>query len=236
MINNVRIILVNPSHPGNIGAVARAMKTMGLSELYLVNPASFPDEQAITRASGADDLLDKATVVTDLQQALAGCHFVIGTSARSRALNKPIVTPRQAAGSVANQPDVHFGLLFGRERTGLTNEELSICHQHLMIDSNPEFSSLNLAAAVQIISYELRMAITSQQDKPQTETRELASADQLIGFYQHLEKTLTGIHFLDPKQPKLLMQRLQRLFNRALLDAKEINILRGILSNIDKGK
>ncbi len=232
MIHNVRIVLVNPSHPGNIGATARAMKTMGLSDLCLVNPKQFPDSEATARASGADDLLDQARVVNTLQQGLQGCQVILGTSARQRSLSKPLLTARQSADTISQTPNTQFAILFGCERTGLSNEELSLCHQHVMIPSQPDFSSLNLAAAVQIMAYELYSAKQSNSDEKLSAKRDLAPADQLLGFYQHLEETLTAIHFLDPKQPKLLMQRLQRLFNRAMLDSKEINILRGILSNI----
>lgn len=235
MLDNVRIVLVNPSHPGNIGATARAMKTMGLSELYLLNPKTFPDPKATARASGALDILEQAQVVNHLSDAVAGCEWIIGTSARNRHLSKPMTNPRRCAAHITRQPQNRFALLFGRERTGLTNEELSACHQHLMIASNPDFSSLNLGSAVQIVAYELRMAsLSTEEITPTDAPRQLAPADQLMGFYQHLEKILRDIEFLDPKQPKQLMQRLQRLFNRALLDTREINILRGILSHIER--
>lgn len=233
MLSTIRIILVNPKHPGNIGAAARAMKTMGLRELYLLQPENFPSPQAIARAVGADDILNSATVVSNFEQALEGCHLVFGTSARSRSLEKPEITPGECAAQIINAGQAHkCAILFGRERVGLYNEELSLCHQHIVIPANEEFSSLNLASAVQIIAYELRLKALAGMVNPK-EQRQLAPQDQVLGFYTHLEQTLTGIGFIDPKQPKLLMQRLHRLFNRSALDSKEINILRGMLSKID---
>lgn len=234
MLDNLRVILVNPSHPGNVGATARALKNMGISELWLLNPQDYLSPHATARASGATDILAKAPVVNTLQEAVAGCEIILGTSARNRFLEKPVLTPRECATTICAAPKTRFALLFGRERTGLTNEELSICHQQIIIPTNPEFSSLNLAAAVQLIAYELRVTALAEKTLAVLPQRELAAADQLLGFYQHLEKTLIDIKFIDPKQPKLLMQRLQRLFNRALLDKKEINILRGILTSVDR--
>ncbi len=236
MLQNIRLVLVNPSHPGNIGASARAMKNMGLSELYLVDPKEFPSEEANIRASGATDILENATVVKELGEALEGCDLIYGASARHRTLEKPVLTPNECAKVILSQPNYKVAILFGRERAGLSNDELSLCHSHIVIPTVDEFSSLNLAAEVQVISSELRCAYIDHNDSnmSQDNARELAPADQVLGFYQHLEQTLVEIGFLDPKQPKMLMQRLQRLFNRCLLDTKEINILRGILSNIEK--
>lgn len=235
MLEQVRIILVNPSHPGNIGATARAMKNMGLSELCLVAPDRFPDGEATARASGADDILESAEVVTNIEQAVLGCGLVLGTSARERRLEKPLLSPSEAATEVKSLGNQKTALLFGRESIGLTNEELSLCHAHIVIPTVEEFSSLNLAQAVQIICYALRVAELGCDKAPTlfTEERELASADQVFGFYDHLQQTLIEIKFLNPSQPKMLMQRLQRLFNRAQLDSTEINILRGILSRVE---
>lgn len=232
MFEHIRIILVSPSHPGNIGATARAMKNMGLTELYLVRPKDFPSQQAIIRASGADDVLAEACVVESLSSALQDCHVVYGTSARTRSLEKPTATPRQAAAAIAKHP-VKTAIVFGRESTGLTNEELAICHQHIIIPT-AEYRSLNLAAAVQVISYELRIAASEGEGTVAIEERSTASVDQILGFYQQLQRVLIDIKFLDPKQPKMLMQRLQRLFNRAQLDTTELNILRGILSRVER--
>lgn len=234
MLNHIRIVLVNTSHAGNIGAVARAIKNMGLCELYLVSPESFPNHQATARAAGADNILENAVVVDDLPSAITGCDLVFGTSARSRTLSWPMCNPRECAEQISSEPTRQIAIVFGRERTGLTNEELSYCHQHVFIPTDPKFSSLNLAAAVQVIVYEVRMAVFNKTENKQSEKRVLATADQMNGYYQHLEKTLTNLEFLDPKQPKMLLQRLRRLFNRAEVDDTELNILRGILSAIDR--
>jgi len=229
MLENIRIVLVSPSHPGNMGSVARAMKNMGLSDLVLVNPEVYPNDQARAVAVGAVDILNKARIVETLEEALQGCKMIFGTSARVRALEKPLVTPREAATELVSQEKA--AILFGRESSGLTNEELSICHKHIVIPTDENFSSLNLAAAAQILSYECFLA--SKIYATETHERVLAPADQLLGFYTHLQKTLTEIEFIDPKQPRQLMMRLRRLFNRAALDSTEINILRGILSQVD---
>src|SRR3990167_3516643 len=235
MLTEVRIILVNPSHPGNVGATARAMKNMGLSELYLVSPEQFPSKEAVIRASGADDLLANACVVPDLMTALRDCVMVYGTSARVRALEKPTLPPREAATEILCDK-VKSAIVFGRESTGLTNEELAICHRHIVIPTSEGYRSLNLASAVQVIAHELRVpALAETVTEPQfISQREIASADQVLGFYEHLQNVLIDIKFLDPKQPKMLMQRLQRLFNRAHLDITELNILRGILSRVER--
>ncbi|ABX78897.1 tRNA (cytosine(32)/uridine(32)-2'-O)-methyltransferase TrmJ [Coxiella burnetii] len=235
MFQNVRIVLVNPSHPGNIGAAARAMKTMGFSRLYLVKPELFPHEQATARAAGADAVLASARVVDDLTAALEGCNLVFGTSARSRTLPWPLKTARECAEqSVQHQGNI--AIVFGRERSGLTNEELAQCQYHVTIPTEAAFSSLNLAQAVQILTYEMRMAKLNAVDPRHQNTpiQQLATADQMEGFYVHLEKTLVDIKFIDPKQPKMLMKRLRRLFNRAQIDETELNILRGILASIHR--
>lgn len=235
MLNNIRIILVNPSHPGNIGGVARAMKNMGLSRLYLVAPEKFPHQQATIRAVGAQDILDAAVVTADLPQALVGCEFVYATSARSRYLDWPTCDARQCGSEVAQtQHQTEVAVVFGRESSGLTNEELAHCHIHLHIPADEEFSSLNLAAAVQVVAYELRMAWLAQNPQSAREARPRAPHEQLTGFYDHLESTLIQLGYLNPRYPKHLMQRLHRLFNRAQLDSIEINILRGILTAMNK--
>lgn len=234
-MKNVRIVLVNTSHPGNIGATARAMKNMAFSRLYLVAPQKFPHQKATVRAAGADDILEQACVVEDLPTALAGCDLVFATSARLRALSWPMCQPRQCAEQIVQQPEREIALVFGRERMGLTNEELAYCQHHVHIPTQDSFSSLNLAAAVQVMVYEIYATFRSDlQSLRNHELRELATVDQMAGFYDHLERTLTELQFLDPKQPKMLMQRLKRLFNRAQVDTTELNILRGILSAINK--
>lgn len=235
MFGNIRIVLVNTSHPGNIGAAARAMKNMAFSRLYLVQPEIFPHQQATVRAAGADDILANATVVSDLQTALKDCDLVFATSARLRTLPWPVCNPRQCAEQISQQPQREVAIVFGRERTGLTNEELSSCHQHVYIPTASDFSSLNLAAAVQLVVYEIYMKTLNKHEQSEfPEERSLATANQMDGYYQHLEQTLINLEFLDPKQPKMLIQRLKRLFNRAQIDITELNILRGILSAMDK--
>ena len=235
MFDRIRIVLVNTSHPGNIGAAARAMKNMGFSRLVLVSPESFPHEFAQARAAGADDILENAQVVDDLSTALKGCDLVFASSARARTLSWPLCNPRECAEQIAESSEREVALVFGRERTGLTNDELSYCQHHISIPTEENFSSLNLAAAVQVMAYEIRMTgLAREQGGHSQAERSLATADQMTGLYQHLEKTLTELEFIDPKQPKMLMQRLKRLFSRAEVDVTELNILRGILSAVDK--
>ncbi|MEJ2687494.1 MAG: tRNA (cytosine(32)/uridine(32)-2'-O)-methyltransferase TrmJ [Gammaproteobacteria bacterium] len=236
MLANIRIVLVNTSHPGNIGAVARAMKTMCLEQLYLVGPKTYPSAEATARASGADDLLARARVCDTLDEALAGCSLVAGASARSRAIPWPLIDPRACAARLAaRSASGPVALVFGREQSGLSNEELDRCQLLVQIPSNPEYGSLNLAAAVQVLAYELLQA---HRDGPQdTDGASMehppATVDELEGFYRHLERTLVSLEFLDPDNPRHLMRRLRRLYHRAALDRNEVNILRGILSAIE---
>ncbi|MEN4825364.1 tRNA (cytosine(32)/uridine(32)-2'-O)-methyltransferase TrmJ [Pseudomonas sp. P39-UII1] len=240
MLQNIRVVLVNTSHPGNIGGAARAMKNMGLSRLVLVQPKEFPAAEASARASGADDVLASAQVVDSLEQALVGCSLVMGTSARERSIPWPLIDPRECgAKAVAHAVGgEEIALVFGREHAGLTNEELQRCHFHVHIHSNPGFSSLNLAAAVQVLSYEVRMAwLAAEGSAPQDEkvdASELATMDEMELFYEHLEKTLVDIGFLDPEKPKHLMARLRRLYGRSSVERPEMSILRGILTETQK--
>ena len=233
----IRVVLVDTSHPGNIGAAARAMKTMQLSELYLVRPKRFPCAESTARAVGADDLLDRAVVCGELRDALVGCRFVVGTSARSRHLEWPALAPRECATKVVEQSATGcVAIVFGRENAGLTNEELELCHAVVKIPTNPTFSSLNVAAAVQIIAYELSFALGASYTGSEDIRRaaaDIVTSEQLEGFYEHLRSTLVGLGYLDESAPKLLMRRLRRLFSRAGLERAELNILRGILSTID---
>lgn len=234
----VRIVLVDTSHAGNIGAAARAMKNMGLDRLYLVNPKQFPHADATARASGADDVLAKATVCATLDEALTGCELVMGASARLRNLTVPLLDPRQSAAQALKEVSgagIECALIFGREDSGLTNDELGRCHHLIHIPTNPDYSSLNLAAAVQVVCYELRMAALDGQSHIIEEAAEpLASADDMARFYIHLQQTLEDIGFLDPDNPRIMMQRLRRLFNRTRPNETEMNILRGILSAVQK--
>jgi len=237
MLDNINVVLSHTSHPGNIGATARAMKTMGLSKLILVNPKQFPSVEATARASKADDLLENARVVDNLDQALQDCSLIVGSSSRSRHLDMPVLTARELAEKLVKEfQQQQVALLFGTENSGLTNEEVSRCHYHVYIPANPDYCSLNLASAVQLISYELRIAhlgdSASDIEKDQVEP---VTAEQMEGFYQHLEQTLIETGYHNPEHPKLLMSRLRRLYNRTRPDHSEMQILRGILTSVQKG-
>ncbi|WP_456379972.1 tRNA (cytosine(32)/uridine(32)-2'-O)-methyltransferase TrmJ [Thiolapillus sp.] len=229
-MENIRIVLVETSHGGNIGAVARAMKNMCLEELVLVQPKQFPTEEAMARASGADDILHEASIHQSLDEAVADCTLVVGTSARLRSVSWPQLDPRECAELVMQRSAVgKVALVFGRERTGLTNAELERCNYLVNIPANPDYSSLNLGMAVQVISYELMMQ--SQQGRQLvTAERDLAKAGDMQGLFKHLEQALEDIGFLDPRKSDKLMRRLKRLFYRAEPDLDELKILRGILS------
>jgi len=233
--SSVRIVLVATSHPGNIGATARAMKTMGLNRLYLVTPDFFPDLMACEMAAGADDVLNGAIVTQSLDEALQGSQLVIATSARPRGLSLPGLSPPSCAELIVGQPDdTEVAIVFGRERSGLTNEELLRCHYHVNIPSNPDYSSLNLAQAVQIIAYELRMALLQPKAQVTHREEELATHDEIEHFYTHLTEVLTTINFLKSHNPQRVQQRIRRLFNRAGMERMEVAILRGILSSVQK--
>ena len=247
MLDKIRVVLVNTSHPGNIGGAARAMKNMGLKSLVLVDPEKYPHPDAHARASGADDILAGSRVVATLEEALEGCSVVLGTSARDRRIPWPLLDPREAADTCLQmwQADHEAGLaiVFGREYAGLTNAELQRCQYHIHIPSDPEFSSLNLATAVQVLAYELRMAWLKETQQP-TRMAEVeatgmlgaapATHESLELFYQHLQETLVEIDFLDPEKPRHLMARLRRIFARSQLKKSEVNILRGILTETQK--
>jgi len=236
--DNIRIVLVNTSHPGNIGGVARAMKNMGLSRLYLVAPRSYPAPEAEWRAASAGDVLASAVVVESLDEAVDDCQFIVGTSARERRIPWPLLDPRRCAEQIAiNSGDQQVAVLFGREDRGLTNEELRVCNLHLNVPTSAEYASLNLAMAVQIVCYELRM-LQVAGELPEREDHEwdapFSSRENMERFYVHLEETLTDIEFLNPAAPRQLMSRLRRLYSRVRLDEMELNILRGILSETQK--
>ena len=235
-LDDIRIVLVNTSHSGNIGSAARAMKTMGLSNLYLVDPACEIDSHASALAAGATDVLGKTVVVDTLADAIADCGLTIGTSARSRTLSWPMVEPRECGEKlVAEAEQGPVALVFGRENSGLTNEELQQCNYHVCIPANPEYSSLNLAMAVQTLCYETRMAYLNKQPKVQEEDEATyPNAKQTELFYEHLEKTLNDTGFIIKQHPGMVMTKLRRLFNRARPEEAEMNILRGILTSINK--
>lgn len=244
MLENIRIVLVNTSHPGNIGAAARAMKNMGLRQLYLVEPKDYPSFEAYSRAAGADDVLAEAVVVDNLQDALKGCVWVAGTSARLRTVKWQIHDPRQCAHEClqhvthAGDETTQAAIVFGRERTGLSNEELECCNTLVHIPTNPDYSSLNVAAAVQVLCYECRMAaiaggdVVAPSDAGRKKHREdvPASADMMDDMYAHLLQTLHDINFFYNSSSEMVMRRLKSLFNRANVTRRELALLRGIFS------
>lgn len=236
----VRIVLVATTHPGNIGAAARAMLTMGLSRLVLVAPRSFPDDQATSRAAGAESVLDAARVVATLEEAVADCAWVVAASARPRHLGDEPLQPTEAATRlIVAAQDAEVALVFGSERTGLTNDELERCHAQTLVPANPAYASLNLAAAVQLYAWELRKAtVAAPRVSPKNGHPWYAppSHEQTENFYAHLERVLLATGFLDPANPRLLMRRLRQLFNRARPDLNELNILRGILTSVENPK
>ena len=233
--SHIHIVLVETSHPGNIGAAARAMKTMGLSRLRLVRPKDYPSAEATARASGAGDVLAAAQVFDTLDDALADCGLVLGASARMRSIPWPLVNARDGAAlAAAGSGRTEVALLFGRERTGLSNDELERCHHLVNIPSNPDYSSLNLAASVQVMCYELRMAADIDPLPSDADSRP-ATGREMEDFYRHLEETLLATGFLNPDAPRQLMRRLRRLFNRVGLEHLEVNILRGILGAVQGG-
>ncbi|MBI5438382.1 MAG: RNA methyltransferase [Nitrosomonadales bacterium] len=228
MFNNIRIVLSHTTHPGNIGAAARAMKTMGLRHLYLINPRYFPDPQADAMAAGADDLLRDAVVCGSIDEALQGVVFTVAMTARLRDISIEVKSPREAMPLLLQQAAQPVALLFGTEMSGLSNEEMGKAQVLANIPANPDFSSLNLAAAVQVIGYELNVA--AQGAIPVAPEIRPATHEQVEGYFSHLEKTLLEIGFFTTQNPARLMQRLRRLYARARLEPEEVNILRGILS------
>jgi len=234
---SIRIVLVGTTHPGNIGAVARAMKNMGLSDLALVNPKHFPHDEATARASGAADILEEAMVADTLAEALTDCVYVAGASARSRTINWPCMGPRDCAERMI-QESGHgkVAAVFGPEKTGLHNDDLDLCHTLLTIPTDPGFSSLNLAMAVQVLTYELRVASMLDEGPVFDVEAPPATSEEMEHFYEHLENVLTAIEFLDPENPRHLMRRMRRLYIRARPDKNEVNILRGILTAVDRAR
>lgn len=237
MLDKIRIVLVNTSHTGNIGSAARAMKTMGLSNLYLVDPVSPPDGKSSALAAGAGDVLANATTVATLEEAIADCGLVVGTSARSRTLPWPMLTPRECGDKLVRESAQYpVALVFGRENNGLSNEELQLCHFHVCIPANPDYSSLNIAAAVQTLCYEIRVNFLDIEaaKHPENTVAEYPLSEDLERFYEHLEASLTHTNFIVKNHPGVVMTKLRRLFNRARPESQELNILRGILASIDK--
>jgi len=244
MLDSVRIVLVNTSDCRNIGSAARAMKTMGLSHLTLVDPIEMPNGQAQALSAGASDVLANAKVVSTLEEAIADCGLVVGTSARSRTLPWPMLDPRECGEKlIAEVKDYPVALVFGRESSGLTNDELQLCHFHVQIPANPEYSSLNLAMAVQTLSYEVRMAFLANEKvtnekkaKASTneEEQEYPVVKETENMFEHFEKALQATGFIMPSHPGLIMTKLRRFINRARPDTKEVKMWRGILSSVEK--
>ena len=247
MLDQIRIVLVNTTHSGNIGAAARAMKNMGVVQLVLVDPIAEIDGDAIVRASGASEILDSCITVSSLEEAVAECGLVIGTSARGRHIPWPLCSPRECAAkakqAVLNNNSV--ALVFGRESRGLTNDELHRCNAHVHIPTNPDFSSLNIAAAVQVLCYEMRLAALEQNDAEEPLQSkvgqwgvewdyEMAPHGDVERFFDHLKDSLVDIGFLDPNTPKQLMTRLRRMFQRTALDKMEVGMMRGILAAVQR--
>jgi tRNA (cytidine32/uridine32-2'-O)-methyltransferase len=230
----VRIVLVDTSHPGNIGATARAMKTMGLADLALVRPHLFPSDEATARAAGADDVLAAARVCHDLTDAIADCGWVVGASARLRTVALPIADPRECATTIWQRlPGTRVAILMGPEQSGLTNDDLARCQQLVHIPAEPGYSSLNLAMAVQVLCYELRMAMPGREPPQGPQSDEpLATAAELEGLHAHLERLLTESGFLHPEHQKQVKLKLRRIFHKATLDQNELNILRGMLTSL----
>ncbi len=232
LLSNIRIVLVETTHPGNIGAVARAMKNMCMDRLYLVSPKHFPSADATARASGADDVLSQAIICDSLEQAITDCSLVIGASARSRTISWPELSPKDCAVKLNTmQTPEQTAIVFGRENSGLKNHELDLCRFLLKIPCNHEYSSLNLAAAVQVVCYELFASTENQVNSKVGDQGEFqpATIEQMESFYTHLQQTLIDIDFMQPGRSKSIMRRLRRIYNRIQLDNKEIDILRGIL-------
>jgi len=236
-LSSIRIVLIRPTETGNIGSSARAMKTMQLKNLVLVSPKIFPSAECTARATGADDILQTAVVHESLATAIRDCNLIYAATARERSIEWPVLSPADAAREIISAPNgSSIAILFGREQSGLSNEEMDLCHRAIRIPANPEYSSLNIAAAVQIIGYEL-LVHRLEVNKP-TEVRDgktpLATHAEMEMLYQHLELTMAEVGFFNPEKPRRLMRRMKRLFNRAQLDNNELNILRGFLAAVQE--
>ena len=233
-LDRIKIVLVEPSHPGNIGGAARAMKNMGLSQLVIINPKRYPDPQADWRAAGALDVLDAAQVLPSVDEAIADCHWVVGTSTRNRKIPWPVADAKAIASDIHAQPDeAQIAILFGREDNGLSNEELQRCHYHLQIPATAEYSSLNLAMAVQVVCYELYQGSLSNQPVLGWD-RGRATSAQLEALLKHMEQTLIDSDFLNPVNPGQTMTRMRRMFSRMQLDETEVQILRGVFKHLGR--
>ena len=235
LFNSIKVVLVGTTHPGNIGASARAMKNMGLLNLALVNPKEFPSNAATYRSKAAKDVLENAQVFEYLKDAVADCELVIGTSARDRKVPWPVLNPKESAEEVAKSAQHHkIAIVFGREDRGLTNEELGLCNLHVHIPSDPEYSSLNLSQAVQILTYELRLRLLEQQKNKDNWDVELANNEQTERLIAHMDELMQEVDFYDIDNPRKLLLRVRRFFKRSRIDVMEANIFRGLFSTIQK--
>ena len=234
-LNSVKIVLVGTTHPGNIGAAARAMKNMGIKNLSLVEPKEFPSDVAIYRSKAAKDILEHAQVFNSLEESISDCELVIGTSARGRKVPWPILNPKEAAEEVSRSSSHHkIAIIFGREDRGLTNEELGLCNLHVNIPTDPDYSSLNLAQAVQILVYEIRQAILGEQEDKDYWDVELANNDQTELLINHMDELMQQVEFYDVDNPRKLLLRVRRFFKRSRIDVMETNIFRGLFATIQK--
>jgi len=234
MLDNIRIVLINTFHPGNIGAAARAMKNMGLTQLYLVEPEAFPHEEADARAAGAKDLLENATIVDTLAEAIADCQLVIGTSARTqRTFSLPLLPAREGAQKIVTEAQTgQTALVFGRETMGLHNHELQQCNIHVYIPANPEYPVLNVSQAIQLLCYEVFMA--AENKDYETTQEEYPRQKEMTLFYQHLERVLRMTNFIIPQHEGKVLEKLRRFFNRSRPERTELNMLRGILTSVEE--
>lgn len=235
LLNSIKIVLVGTTHPGNIGAAARAMKNMGFRNLSLVKPKEFPSDVATYRSKAAKDILENALIFNNLQEAVVDCELVIGTSARDRKVPWPILSPKESAEEVSKSLKIHkIAIVFGREDRGLTNEELGLCNYHVHIPTDPEYSSLNLSQAVQILVYEIRMAVLSDDENQDYWDVELANNNQTEMLIQHMDELMQEVDFYDVDNPRKLLLRVRRFFKRSRIDVMETNIFRGLFATIQK--
>ena len=235
LLNSVKIVLVGTTHPGNIGAAARAMKNMGFRNLSLVKPKEFPSDVATYRSKAAKDILENALIFNNLQEAVVDCELVIGTSARDRKVPWPILSPKESAEEISKSLKIHkIAIVFGREDRGLTNEELGLCNYHVHIPTDPEYSSLNLSQAVQILVYEIRMAVLSDDENQDYWDVELANNNQTEMLIQHMDELMQEVDFYDVDNPRKLLLRVRRFFKRSRIDVMETNIFRGLFATIQK--
>ena len=235
LLNSVKIVLVGTTHPGNIGAAARAMKNMGFRNLSLVKPKEFPSDVATYRSKAAKDILENALIFNNLEEAVVDCELVIGTSARDRKVPWPILSPKESAEEVSKSLKIHkIAIVFGREDRGLTNEELGLCNYHVHIPTDPEYSSLNLSQAVQILVYEIRMAVLSDDENQDYWDVELANNHQTEMLIQHMDELMQEVEFYDVDNPRKLLLRVRRFFKRSRIDVMETNIFRGLFAPIQK--